>query len=184
MNSNPANTRGRVFYIMLGIILVVVSALLVLKPVLRIIYPLKFEQHISDSSKEYGLDEHLVMAIISAESKFDDSAVSSKGAKGLMQLKDETALWCMENFGIEPSGDKNKDNIATGCAYMSYLTDKFGGCTDTALAAYNAGEGNVSKWLEEAGEESTIASCPIPFPETENYIKTVNNRYKIYKFLY
>ena len=100
-----------------------------------------------------------------------------------MQIKDETASWCIEKFGLENINDENAMNINIGCAYLRYLIDKYKGCYDTALAAYNAGEGNVSSWLNEQGDESVVL-CSIPFGETERYVKTVNQRSKIYKFLY
>ena len=100
-----------------------------------------------------------------------------------MQIKEETATWCIEKFDIKKSDDENALNISIGCAYLRYLIDKYKGCTDTALAAYNAGEGNVSDWLRQQGGESVILSA-IPFGETQRYVETVNKRFKIYKFLY
>ena len=89
------------FYIIFGAIAFFVGICLVFRPAMRCFYPVKYSDEIKKYSKEYKLDEHLVMAIISAESKFDKDALSRKNAKGLMQLKEETALWCMEQFGIE-----------------------------------------------------------------------------------
>ena len=183
MNQNPYNMRSRVIYSVSAFVLALMSLCLVAKPALSAIYPLKHEDKIKKYSDEYALDEHMVMAVISAESKFRENAVSHKGAKGLMQIKDETALWCMEKFDIKNTDDKTSLNINVGCAYLRYLIDKYKGCTDTALAAYNAGEGNVSGWLREQGGESVVLS-EIPFGETEKYVEKVNKRIKIYKFLY
>lgn len=183
MNQLLNRSRSRIIYFFSAFVLAMVSLCLVAKPALKAIYPLKYEDEIKKYSDAYSLDEHLVMAIISAESKFDENAVSPKGAKGLMQLKDETASWCMENFDIEKSLDKNALNINIGCAYLRYLIDKYKGCTDTAIAAYNAGEGNVSSWLREQNAESVVL-CSIPFGETEKYVETVKKRLKIYRFLY
>ena len=105
MNQLLNRSRSRIIYFFSAFVLAMVSLCLVAKPALKAIYPLKYEDEIKKYSDAYSLDEHLVMAIISAESKFDENAVSPKGAKGLMQLKDETASWCMENFDIEKSLD-------------------------------------------------------------------------------
>ncbi len=183
MNQVQNKMRSRVIYSVSAFVLAIMSLCLIAKPVLSAIYPLKYEEAIKKYSEMYSIDEHLIMAIISVESKFRENAVSTKGAKGLMQLKDETALWCMENFNIEDSGDKNDLNINLGCAYFRYLTDKYKGYTDTALAAYNAGEGNVSLWLESQGNDSVVL-VDIPFGETKKYVEKVNKRFKIYKFLY
>lgn len=169
------------FYIIFGILAFLIAALLIFKPVMKIAYPVKYIDLIEKYSAEYSLDKYMVMAVISTESKFDKDAVSHKNAKGLMQLREQTALWCMEQFGIASKGadiHTPELNIKIGCSYLRYLTDKFGN-PDTALAAYNAGEGNVSKWLEDENELNTI-----PFAETKKYIKTVNKRTAIYRYLY
>ncbi len=172
------------FYIIFGIIAFFVMVAVLFKPVMKLAYPVKYIDLIQKYSKEYNLDEHMVMAVISTESKFDKDAVSPKNAKGLMQLKEETALWCMEQFDINSDGadiHTPELNIRIGCAYLRYLTDKFKN-TNTALAAYNAGEGNVSGWLKDSKDESLLKS--IPFAETKKYVNTVNKRTKIYHYLY
>lgn len=184
MNQIQYKSRSRYIYIISALVLIVTSACLVAKPIMRIAYPLRFDDLIQKYAADYGLDVHLVMALICTESRFDENAVSHKGAKGLMQLKDETAQWCMEKFGIEETSDSNALNVNIGCAYLRYLTDKYSGNTDTALAAYNAGEGNVAKWLNEQGNDNSVVLCNIPFSETEKYVEKVNKRTRIYKFLY
>ena len=183
---NFTSVKGKnPFYIIFGIIAFFLAVCLIFKPVMKWFYPVNYIDEIKKYSNQYNLDKHLLMAIISAESKFDEDAVRRKNAKGLMQLKEETARWCMEQFKIE---EDNKDiydpdlNIHLGCAYMRYLLDKFSSDTHIALAAYNAGEGNVTKWLNNQEDKTGLDT--IPFKETENYVKTVENRTKIYKFLY
>ena len=117
--------------------------------VLKTVYPLKYESSIAEYSQKYGLDKFLVMGVISAESRFSEDAVSSKSAKGLMQLKDDTAYWCAEKYGIDGEIYEAEVNIEIGCAYLRYLLDLFGQDTENALAAYNAGQGNVKKWLAD-----------------------------------
>lgn len=170
--------------------LIIISALIAafLTPMLRLVYPLEYKAEIEEYAREYDLDIFLVMGIISTESGFDVDAESHKAARGLMQVKDDTALWCVEQFGMDiPADDINtpKSNIRIGCAYMRYLTDRYGGNTLTAIAAYNAGPGNVDKWLSDprySDGGSELSS--IPFSETAAYVKKVQKRAKIYKKLY
>ncbi len=184
---NIRHTAGTIpFRIIYTVIALVILAVVLFKPALRIFYPVKYINIIEEYSDKYNLDKYTVMAVISTESKFNKDARSHKNAKGLMQLKEETADWCIEQFDIKPS-QKDADiyspglNIHAGTAYLSYLKNKFNN-PDTALAAYNAGEGNVAKWLKGKNPDSLMKI--IPFPETKNYVKTVNKRTKIYRFLY
>lgn len=168
----------------MAVLLVIISLLFVAKPIMRKAYTLKYEDIIITCSNEYNLDKYLVMGIISTESKFDENAVSHKGAKGLMQLKDETASWCIKQFNISTDCSADELNIRVGCSYIRYLIDKYNGNIETALAAYNAGEGNVAQWLEKQENKDGYILSSIPYKETEKYVKTVKKRMKIYKFLY
>ncbi len=175
----------KIFYIVFGIISFVIILSLTFKPVLKCFYPVKYMSEIEKFSQKYGIKKELVTAMISTESKFRKNAISHKNAKGLMQLKEETAKWCIEKYDIDENDEtlySPRLNIETGCAYMRYLLDKFGGSTPLALAAYNAGEGNVSGWIKHQGEKKE--NLEIPFKETKNYVKLVENREKIYRFLY
>ena len=183
MSNKEKKSRTGILYIFLAIILVLLSVFVAAKPVLKKAYPLKYESIISKYSKEYKIDKYLVMGIISAESKFNENAVSHKNAKGLMQLKDETAMWCIDSFDISTNCSQNELNINIGCAYLRYLLDKYDGNTKTALAAYNAGEGNVSNWLSDQNSEKSVLKS-IPYKETKKYVETVEERVKIYRFLY
>ena len=153
--------------------------------VLKAVYPLKYEAAIVSASEKYNLDKFFVMGVISAESRFSEGAVSRKSAKGLMQLKDETAIWCAEKFGIEGSVNDGETNIEIGCAYLRYLLDLFDKDTTNALAAYNAGQGNVKKWLADTkySQDGRVLD-KIPFSETSEYIKRVERRAKIYEKIY
>ena len=184
MNIAKYNHSKKFTYVIFVLIFILISVALLIKPIMKNIYPLKFENYISKYSTMYGIDKYLVMGIISSESKFDENAVSHKAAKGLMQLKDETAKWCIENFNIKETSDPSEMNISIGCAYINYLIDKYKGNTLTALAAYNAGEGNVTRWLKEQGSPPDKALGDIPFGETEKYVTKVLQREKVYRFLY
>ena len=161
---------------------------LALEPFMKFLYPLKYRDDIEECASVYYLDKYLVMGIISAESGFDSDAQSHKDAHGLMQLKDETALWCVENFELDiPKEDihKPENNIRIGCAYMRYLLDIYGGNVDTAVAAYNAGLGNVNKWLaDKRYSDGKTTLRTIPFEETRVYVQKVQKRKELYNKLY
>ncbi len=152
------------------------------------IYPLTNSELIVDYSKEYGLDSYLVMAVISTESKFNEKAQSHKDAKGLMQITDSTFDWVCKKFNLEyTQGDifEPDANIHTGCAYIAFLLDAFNYDLKTALSAYNAGQGNVNKWLKDKKYSTDGKKLDnIPFKETSNYVDTVIKRMNIYKKLY
>lgn len=149
--------------------------------------PIKYESEVTAYAAKYDLDEKLVYAVICAESGFRADAVSSAGARGLMQLMPSTATWLVEKYGLEVDGENLFDpetNIQIGCCYLRYLYDKFES-TQLVLAAYNGGEGNVSKWLEKPEYSQDGKSLTkIPFKETANYVKKVSGYYELYKKLY
>jgi len=110
--------------------------------------------------------------VIWTESKFDERAVSQKGAMGLMQIMPATGEWLAGKIGEDFNEERlfcPEFNIRLGVFYLRYLLDKFE-CEERALAAYNAGEGNVRKW--EDGE--------IRFRETRDFVRRVRISRKIY----
>ena len=175
-------------YILILSAVIAFCVTMALDPLLKLIYPLEHEDTISACSEKFDLDETLIMGIISAESGFNPDAKSHKDAHGLMQLKDDTALWCVENLSVDIAGEdirKPENNILIGCAYMRYLIDLYDGNTYTAVAAYNAGLGNVNKWLSDkrySDGDNTLRT--IPFAETKAYVEKVKNRAEIYGKLY
>lgn len=157
-------------------------------PLLKMIYPIKYSDEIEKYSQMYSLDKYFVMGMISAESGFDENAHSHKDAQGLMQLTQETASWCIDEFslGIDKQDiGKAEQNIHIGCAYIDYLIERYDGNMLTAAAAYNAGPGNVDKWLSDTRySEGKTTLKKIPFAETAEYVKKVQKRAKIYNKLY
>ncbi|MEA2239220.1 MAG: hypothetical protein QOC81_3944 [Thermoanaerobaculia bacterium] len=121
------------------------------------IFKSKFDSIIVEAAKKFDVDAALVSAVIKAESDFNAREVSDKGARGLMQLMPSTA----ERFGVTDSYDPVA-NIYGGVRYLRWLLKTFNGNADLAVAAYNAGEGNVWKYN----------GVP-PFRETINYINRI-----------
>lgn len=152
----------------------------------KAVYPLSYEQEITDSSARHSVDPYLVSAIIKSESGWDPSATSHKGAQGLMQLMPETATDMAQKGIVDTprfSADELFDpatNIEYGCAYLSYLLEYFNGATDRAIAAYNAGMGNVDDWTQQGD----VLHNAITFPETQAYLVRVNMAQERYRELY
>ncbi len=146
-------------------------------------YPLPYRETVLKS----GVSESLVYAVMKAESGFREDAVSGAGAVGVMQLLPSTARYICEREGIEYCESRLKEgeyNVLLGCKYLSYLLERFS-VAETAIAAYNAGEGSVGEWLkrEELSEDGETL-LRIPYGETEEYVKKVKKIRKIYEFLY
>jgi len=125
----------------------------------------KYDQIIRKSADKFKIDSALIKAIIKAESNFDHQAVSPVGAQGLMQLMPATASALQVENAFHP-----ENNIEGGVRYLRYLLDIYSGNLTLALAAYNAGEGNVAKYNNNVP----------PFRETQNYIKRVLSYYNSY----
>ncbi len=144
------------------------------------VVPKKYDRYIEKYAKKYEIDEHLVCAIINVESGFDKNAESRVGAMGLMQLMPTTAEWIASELDVEFRKEMlfdAKTNIEFGCFYLRYLTDKFGDVW-TVVAAYNAGETVVRKWL---GENGVVDESKIEYKETKAYVEKVRKFYKLYK---
>lgn len=149
-----------------------------------IFYPLKYKQEIITYAEIYQVNTSLIASVICNESSFDTNIKSPKGAIGLMQLMPNTAEWLCEKLG-EPY-DENKlyqpeFNIKLGTYYINYLSKKFKNI-DTVIVAYNAGEGVVQSWLQQAKYSSdgeTLKS--IPYPETSIYLSKVKRTIKFYQ---
>ena len=142
-------------------------------------HPILYWDEVSAASTEFGVPAYFIYAVIKTESGFRRNAVSPKGAVGLMQILPSTYEEIKQELAIEGNDlTEPRDNIRAGTYYLAKLYRKFGNW-DIALAAYNAGIGAVSKWLED---DPTLES--IPYPETDRYVILVNRAYREYLRLY
>lgn len=121
----------------------------------------ELDSYFKEASSTYGVSEKLLKSIARVESNFNPSATSSAGAMGIMQMMPQTAAEC----GVTDPYNAY-DSIMGGAQYISRMLEKYDGNTTLALAAYNAGPGNVDEY----------DGIP-PFEETQNYVKKVLNYY-------
>lgn len=178
----------RVFPLTVVLIFGLVSFAFAFAPSLlfKSMYPLRYEDEITASAATHGVDPYLVAAVIRSESSWDPEASSHQGARGLMQLMPETAQDMVAKGlvdGKRYSYENLEDpaiNIEYGCAYLSYLLTYFNGATDRAIAAYNAGMGNVDGWAKQ----DKLLHHAITFPETQAYLVRVNMAKARYQELY
>ena len=120
-----------------------------------------YDHIIRQAAQTHGVSEGLIKAVMHTESGFNSNARSPVGAQGLMQLMPATA----RRFNVTNAYDPQQ-NIFAGAKYLGWLIKRFNGNTSLALAAYNAGEGNVAKY----------GGIP-PFRETQDYVRRVTSRY-------
>lgn len=187
------NTRASTLPIILIVCLSIISGYLVntlWTYIEKQTHPMEYSEAVDAASLEFGVPRPIIYATIKTESSFDPRAVSSAGAMGLMQMLPSTFEWLTgdehlcENFTADRLYDA-QISIRYGTYYLSYLYRKFDYNWETAFAAYNGGEGNVSKWLE--GDEYSDGHgnlTDIPFSETAKYVKKINKAIDTYEKLY
>ena len=150
-------------------------------------YPVLYTGEIFAAAEANGIPPAYIAAIIMAESSYDPAAVSSVGARGLMQIMPDTFIWLTTENGEHLNSATlydPKTNIKYGTYYLSKLYLQFGSW-DEVFAAYNAGPDKVEEWLsDERYSEDGKELSDIPFKETEKYVKKVNKADNIYKKLY
>jgi soluble lytic murein transglycosylase len=150
--------------------------------------PLSYSDVIRQQAAEKHLDPALIAAVIYAETKFDPRP-SSAGAEGLMQILPQTAEFLARRSGATTFtvGDLGTPqvNISYGSYYIRYLLDEYHGSTMLAVAAYNAGETNVNRWLASARDEGrTLTVNAIPFSQTRAYVVKVLGAQRDYRRTY
>lgn len=155
----------------------------------KAIYPIHYKQQIQASANKFGVDPLLVAAIIRVESNYKTDLKSSKGAVGIMQIMPETAEWILNKEGFDTLSLNDlylaQANIQIGTKYIDLLNQYFHSNLIEIIAAYNAGQGNVSKWRESGIWDGTQDSIEqIPFWETRSYVERVLYYYKKYNDIY
>jgi soluble lytic murein transglycosylase len=152
-------------------------------------YPLEHAGAIRDGARRYDLDPTLVAGVIYAESRFDEHALSSQGAVGLMQILPETADQIAdESGGVAFTAADLEDpriNIRYGCYYLRQALDAYDGDVRAAVASYNAGMGAVAEWRATAAADGhRLRLRDIPYPETRAYVKKVLEARRVYRETY
>ncbi|MDO9027115.1 MAG: lytic transglycosylase domain-containing protein, partial [bacterium] len=156
---------------------------------LQMIYPQKYLSSITQSLSGSKLDPALVLAVIRQESKFEASARSRSGARGLMQVMPKTGKHMARMSKVKKFDTKTlyhpQVSIDYGTRFLSSMVKMFDGSLVKALAAYNAGPGRVREWLKpmKDKDDEDFLLQEIPLAETRKYVKVVMENYYIYKML-
>ena len=159
----------------------------------KFLYPFPYRPTIESYSARWHVDKFLTIAVMKVESNFAEAAHSQSGAVGLMQIMPETASWIAYQLGEEPNKvaedinnlQKPETNIRYGTWYLAELEDEFKGNDVLALAAYNAGRGNVHDWIEKNNWGENFSDVDkIPYAETRDYVKRVLHCREKYSELY
>ena len=152
------------------------------------IYPRTYSDFVEKYCVLYDVDPNLAYAVIHTESGFNSKAVSHMGACGLMQLMPETFSWLRSKD--KECGKLYSDifdpetNIRYGLFFLSIIQQRFGS-ERLVIAAYHAGMGRVSSWLNDAAlSNDGVSLHTIPYADTDNYVKKVERTKRIYESLY
>lgn len=177
-----------------AVLLVISAALLIVAGVLGYslyeekTYPIKYSEYVDKYSREYGVDKYLVYAVIKTESGFRADAVSNVGARGLMQIMEDTFDWIKFRMGDEESVYFDmydpEVNIRYGCWFLGYLCEEFRNI-EAVAAAYHAGRGRVNEWLsDKAVSEDGVHLDTIPSRDTAHYVSKITKAMDKYVRLY
>jgi soluble lytic murein transglycosylase len=177
-----AGRRRRRRLLLFGAAAAVIVAAVVAMPLFRMAVsefglPLQDQSAIREQAAKKHLDPALIAAVIDTETKFDPRT-SSAGAVGLMQILPQTASFLAHRSGATTFSTADLGtpvvNIAYGSYYLRYLLDQYAGDTVLALAAYNGGQSNVTRWISEARADGhRFGLSDITFPETRAYVEKV-----------
>ena len=180
----------KIWKILIVLIVIITVLFIIFKnknTIMKSFYIIKYSEYVEKYSKEYDVDKYLIYATIKAESNFNEKAESKKGAKGLMQLMDSTGKEIAQGLDMTIDNDdlfEPEININLGTKYISKMLKKYNNI-ELALAAYNAGSGNVDSWINSKKIQADGSDVEnIPFKETNNYVRKILKDYKIYKELY
>jgi len=171
---------------LISIVIILILSFVAVAVAINTRFPVRYMEIIEAHAGD--IDPTWILAVILAESSFRPHAESHAGARGLMQLMPTTAEWIAELMGMEDFEPEDvwlpEVNIAMGSFYLNRLVRIYNDDINLALAAYNAGTGNVNSWLrdpEVSSDGRTLDS--IPFNETYNYLRRVAFNQRIYEII-
>ncbi|MBW4447464.1 MAG: transglycosylase SLT domain-containing protein [Spirirestis rafaelensis WJT71-NPBG6] len=150
-------------------------------------YPFPYLNEVEKWSQEQKINPLLVTAVMRQESQFQPKVKSSAGATGLMQVLPSTAKWIAPQIKLDSQKidlENPSENIMYGTWYLDHTHEQYQNNSLLAIASYNAGPGNVSKWLQAPKEDPDEFVEAIPFDETKNYVRQVFGNYWNYLRLY
>lgn len=188
LNGNTKKRSSRGMIVLLIVVLLLAFLWVALRgPIKRMRYPLAYQDLIAAASEEFGVPEDLLCGVIWCESRFRPDARSSAGACGLMQMTPATFEEVLWRLDLPEDTDifAPEQNIRCGAFYLRRLYDLYDENWNTALAAYNAGMGNVNSWLSDprySADGETLRD--IPYPETAAYVEKVQEAKEVYRELY
>jgi soluble lytic murein transglycosylase len=150
------------------------------------LFPFPYNSLILDWSQQRQLNPLLVTSLIRQESRFEKDIRSVAGATGLMQIMPGTGEWVANAINVTDYALNNpEDNIKLGTWYLDHTHQEYNNHSLLAVASYNAGPGNVAKWLREYNiSDPDIFVENIPFPETKGYVEAVFGNYWNYLRIY
>jgi soluble lytic murein transglycosylase len=150
------------------------------------LFPFPYQEIILNWSSKRQLNPFLVTSLIRQESRFEKEIRSPVGATGLMQVMPSTGAWIAEKINLQDySLAKPEDNVNLGTWYLDYTHKEYNDNSMLAVASYNAGPGNVAKWVKKYGlGDSDDFVEKIPFSETRGYVESVFSNYWNYLRLY
>jgi soluble lytic murein transglycosylase len=152
------------------------------------VYPAGWGDIVAEQSGRFGVDPLLVLAMMRQESSFDPRAQSGAQAMGLTQVMPPTARSIAGRLGRDDFAlaDLFKPSVSVefGTWFLSQLLGEYKGRVFPTLTAYNAGGGNVARWLQRFGDDPDVLVEQIPFTETQTYLRIVYDNYFHYQALY
>lgn len=158
-------------------------------PLLRGLFPRPYADTVVREATAHGVDPLFVYAIMREESTFEPLAYSVADAAGLMQIIPATARGLAEQAGMRGFDPRDlfvpEISIRLGVRHLAWLLSYFKGDMRLAAAGYNAGHGSVDRWLRQTpATDLALFVERIPFPETQEYVRKVDQAYRIYRLLY
>ena len=174
------------FFVSVTIIVVIYFLISLPSVQKKFLYPFPYRAAVETYSARWHVDKFLTIAVMKVESNFREEANSQSGAIGLMQLMPETAAWIACQLGEQLREFSDAEtNIRYGTWYLAELEEEFNGNDVLALAAYNAGRGNVHEWMEKNYWNENFSDVDkIPYAETRDYVKRVLHCREKYSKLY